>query len=341
MQSTRKIPRLSEVAKLAEVSPGLVSRILNADPNLKVRQETRDRVLAAIEMLQYTPSASARALRMSQTGLLGFALHHVNDPIYAQMVETAQAAAAERDYSIVLLNTDELVGRQDAFRELVRGRRVDGLLIQSGFSADSHSLQEIAQSVPSLVFNASPAPGIRSVRLDDVRAAAVATRHLIELGHTDIVFVGAEGGSSERRHQGYLEAIAEHGLTPHPMIAGGWDADSAREATHGYLAGGGRATGFVVVTSTSALGVHAGVFSAGRSIPQDISIVSIHDTWFAPHLNPALTVVALPLDQVGRLAVEILLEQIASPRDGETVLLDPPPQLVERGSAAAPGRRSR
>lgn len=341
MQGMRKSARLSEVAKLAEVSPGLVSRIINDDPKLRVRQETRDRVMAAIEMLQYTPHASARALRSAQTGLLGFALHHVNDPIYAQMVETAQATAAEHDYSIVLLNTGELVERQDVFRELVRGHRVDGLLIQSGFSADSRSLQALAQSVPSLVFNASVAPGIRSVRLDDTRASTLATRHLVELGHKNIAFVGAEGGSSDRRYQGYLDALAEHGLPPHPMIAGGWDADGAREATRRYLASGGQSTGLVVVTSTSALGAHAGVMESGRSIPGDISIVSIHDTWFAPHLNPALTVVALPLAQIGRLSVELLIEQIRSPSDGETILDDPPPRLVERGSSSAPHSRSR
>lgn len=339
MQGTQKsTPRLSEVAKLAQVSPGLVSRVLN-DPTLKIRPETRERVLAAIEMLQYTPHASARALRSSQTGLLGFALHHVNDPIYAQMVDTAQKAAAERDYSIVLLNAGELVGRPEAFRELIRGHRVDGLLIQSGFSADSRPLQDLAQSVPSLVFNANSADGLRTLRLDDTTAAAIATRHLIDLGHTDIAFVGAEGASSDRRYQGYLDALEASGLSPHPMIVGGWDADSAREMTTRYLASGGRATGLVVVTTTSALGVHAGVTSSGLSIPGDVSIISIHDTWFAPHLNPALTVVALPLAEVGRLAVEILAEQIASPHFGETVLDEPAPRIIERASVGPPSAR--
>lgn len=339
MGSPQKVPRLSEVAKLADVSPGLVSRILNGDPSLKVRPETRDRVIAATEMLQYTPHASARALRNSQTGLLGFVLHHVNDPIYAQMVEAAQEAAAERGYLIVLLSADELVGRQDALRELVRGHRVDGLLVQSGFSADSQALQELARSVPSLVFNANPIPNIRTVRLDDVRASALATHHLVELGHTHIAFVGAEGGSSDRRYRGYVDALSEHGLTPHPMIAGGWDADDASNATSRYFSSGGRATGLVVASSTSALGAHAGVFSAGLKIPDDVSLVSIHDTSFAPHLNPPLTVVALPLAQVGRLAVEMLIEQIGSPKDGETVLDDPEPLLITRGSTAAPATR--
>lgn len=252
MQGSRKTARLSEVAKLAEVSPGLVSRILNEDPTLKVRPETRERVMNAIDLLQYTPHASARALRNSRTGLLGFALHHVNDPIYAQLVETAQVAAAERGYSVVLLNADELMERQGAFRTLVRGHRVDGLLIQSGFAADSHGLQDVARSVPSVVFNADRTPGLRTVRLDDTTAATVATKHLLELGHRQIAFVGAEGATSDRRFRGYLDALHAADVAPLPMISGGWDASTARAGIERYVATGGRATGLVVVTSTLA-----------------------------------------------------------------------------------------
>lgn len=336
MQGSRKTARLSEVAKLAEVSPGLVSRILNEDTTLKVRPETRERVMNAIDLLQYTPHASARALRNSRTGLLGFALHHVNDPIYAHLVETAQIAAAERGYSVVLLNADELMERQGAFRTLVRGHRVDGLLIQSGFAADSHGLQEVARSVPSVVFNADRTPGLRTVRLDDTAAATMATQRLLELGHTKIAFVGAEGATSDRRFRGYLDALDAADVAPLPMISGGWDASTARAGIERYFATGGRATGLVVVTSTSALGVHAGVVAAGLSLPEDVSVVSIHDTWFTEHLNPPLTVVELPLAEIGRRAVDLLIEQIDSPTDGAVVLEEPAPRLIERGSTAVP-----
>lgn len=336
MQGSGKTARLADVAKLAEVSPGLVSRVVNEDPTLKVRSETRERVLSAIDLLQYTPHASARALRSSRTGLLGFALHHVNDPIYAQLVETAQIAAAERGYSVVLLNADELLERQGAFRTLVRGHRVDGLLIQSGFTADAHGLQDVARLMPSVVFNADQTPGLRTVRLDDTAAAAMATTRLLELGHRQIAFVGAEGATSERRHRGYLDALDDAGVAATPTIAGGWDASSARAGIERYFAAGGTAAGLVVATSTSALGVHAGVIASGLSLPGDVSVVSIHDTWFTEHLNPPLTVVELPLAEIGRVAVDLLIEQIASPIDGAVVLDDPAPRLIERGSTAAP-----
>ncbi|MGB3376531.1 MAG: LacI family DNA-binding transcriptional regulator [Microbacterium sp.] len=333
-----KNARLAEVAKLAGVSPGLVSRLLNEDPKLKVRPETKSRVMAAIEMLQYTPDAAARALRSSQTGLLGFALYHVTDPIYAQMVGSAEAAASAAGYSLMLLNAGEFVAQPATFRRLVHGRRVDGLLVQGGYAEDVAALND-ARSVPSVLFNADALAGFRTVRLDDTAASALATGHLIELGHTSIAFVGAEGSSSDRRYQGYVAAMTDAGLAPHPLIAGGWDASPARAVTERYLASGGNATALVVVSTTSALGVHAGVIASGRSIPRDVSVVSIHDTWFAEHLSPGLTVAATPLGDLGRRAVEVLVDQIRSPQEGEIVVSEPAPQLIWRGSSAPPASR--
>lgn len=331
-----KNARLSEVAKLAGVSPGLVSRLINDDPTLKIRDETRERVTSAIEMLQYTPHASARALRSSQTGLLGFALYHVTDPIYAQMVENAESAATAAGYSLMLLNAAELSAHPEALRRLTQGRRVDGLLIQGGYAEDHSSLRG-AGPMPTVLFNADALAGFRTVRLDDTGAAALATQHLIDLGHTSVAFVGAEGSSSERRYQGYLSALREAGLMTHSPIAGGWDAGSARAATERYFAEGGSATALVIVSTTSALGVHAGIIASGRRIPQDVSIVSIHDTWFAPHLSPALTVAALPLGDLGRVAVELLLDEIRVQGEGEVMLSEPSTRIVHRGSSAPPG----
>jgi LacI family transcriptional regulator len=332
VQAPHKSARLSDVARLAEVSPGLVSRVLNEDPSLRVRPETRERVMSAIEMLHYTPHASARALRNSRTGLLGFALHHVNDPIYAEMIETAQSTAAQHGYSIVMLNADELAGPHETSRGLVRGHRVDGLLVQAGYAEGTVGLRELVTEIPSVIFNANPLSGLRTLRLDDTEAAAVATRHLIDAGHTSIGFVGAPGASSERRYEGYRDVLHQRGLPQPAPILGTWDADGTRQAITRYITEGGTATALVAVTTTSALGVHAGVTSAGLAIPDDISIVGIQDTWFAPHLNPALTTVALPLADLGQQAVDILLEQIRLPSEGETVLTDPAPEIIERDS---------
>ncbi|WP_238013507.1 LacI family DNA-binding transcriptional regulator [Dactylosporangium sp. AC04546] len=335
MSSTTRKPRLAEVAKLAGVSPGLVSRILNGDPTVRARPETRAAVLSAIEMLNYTPHPSARALRNARTGLLGFALHHVNDPIYAEMVDRAQSAAARHNFSIILLNTAELAERGEAFRNIVLGRRLDGLLIQSGFGAGEDVLHEIARTVPSVVFSANPTADMRTMRLDDARAAAVATQHLIDTGHTSIAYVGAPGVSSERRFEGYRTTLVAAGLPWLPAVNGGWTADDGHDSTVRFLGSGARVTAIVAVTATTALGVHSGIVASGRRIPDDVSLVSVHDTWYARHLNPPLTAVTLPLGELGALAVAELIDQIDTPREGETIVADPQPRLVVRGSTKA------
>lgn len=334
----KRAPRLAEVAKLAGVSGGLVSRIVNHDPTLRVRPETRARVLAAVEMLNYKPHMSARALRNAQTGLLGFALHHANDPIYVELVDQAQAAAAKHNYSLFLLNTAELIERGEAFREIIHGHRVDGLLIQLGVGSEEGPLRELARAVPSVVFGADPADDIRTIRLDDFNAARIATEHLLEAGHRSIAYIGGDGTSSQRRHGGYHAALTGAGLPALPPVNGGWMPDDAHQATVGLLRSQPDITAIVAVTTTTALGVHSGMIGAGMRIPDDVSLISVHDTWFAPHLNPPLSVVALPLADLGRRALEMLVEQVteAEPSTGETVVEEPSPELILRASTGAP-----
>lgn len=341
MRERRKPARLADVAKLAGVSPGVVSRIMNGDASLRVRPETRDAVREAIAMLNYAPHPSARALRKAQTSLLGFALHGVNDPLYATMVDSAQAEAARRNYSLILMNIDELADRRDAFHEIVLGQRVDGLLIHGGHGRREEALRELAHDVPSVMFNADPAPDLRTVRFDDALASSIATRHLIELGHRQIVFLGDIGATSQRRYEGYRDALANAGLSSLPPVVAGLSPDDTHAAMSRLLRSETPATGIVAMSTTGALGVHSGITAAGLRIPEDLSLISIHDTWFTSHLNPPLSTVALPLAQMGATAVSILLDQIGHPIDDETIITDPEPQLIVRSSTAAPAEASR
>jgi LacI family transcriptional regulator len=335
-RTTTKAPRLADVARLASVSPSLVSRVLNSDPTLQVRSETRAAVMSAVDMLGYVPDAAARALRNAQTGLLGFALHHVNDHSYVDMVETAQAEATTRGYTIILINSDELPARRQQFRAIIQGHRVDGLLIQNGFSKSDRGLESLARPIPSVMFGGDAAEGLLTLRLDDGVAAKIATEHLIGLGHTAIAFIGADGASSTRRYDGYREALADAGLRAIPPVDGGWTSDSAHDAVRRLLGSGVPVTGLVAVTTTVALGVHSGIVAEGRRIPDEVSLVSVHDTSFARHLNPPLTVVALPIKEAGALGVSLLIDQMRERSTGEVVVADPPPALVVRESTAPP-----
>lgn len=323
---------------MAGVSTAVVSRIVNQDPTLRVRATTREAVESAIAMLDYTPHSSARALRKAQTGLLGFALHSVNDPIYAEMVDEAQAEAARRNYSLILMNIGELADRREAFREIVLGHRVDGLLIHGGHGVDESGLRELARGLPSVMFNTDPGAGLRTIRFDDATASGLATQHLIDLGHEAIMYIGDTGSTSQRRYEGYRTAMTQAGLPSYPLVASGLSPDESHDATVHLLRSGIPVTALVVVSTTQALGVHSGIVAAGRRIPDDISIISVHDVWFARHLNPPLSAVSLPVGHLGAVAVSVLIDQITAPSEGDTVVTDPAPQVLSRRSTAPPRR---
>jgi LacI family transcriptional regulator len=323
---------------MAGVSTAVVSRIVNQDPTLRVRATTREAVESAIAMLDYTPHSSARALRKAQTGLLGFALHSVNDHIYAEMVDEAQAEAARRNYSLILMNIGELADRREAFREIVLGHRVDGLLIHGGHGVDESGLRELARGLPSVMFNTDPGAGLRTIRFDDAIASGLATQHLIDLGHEAIMYIGDTGSTSQRRYEGYRTAMTQAGLPSYPLVASGLSPDESHDATVHLLRSGIPVTALVVVSTTQALGVHSGIVAAGRRIPEDISLISVHDVWFARHLNPPLSAVSLPVGHLGAVAVSVLIDQITTPSEGDTVVTDPAPQVLSRRSTAPPRR---
>lgn len=330
-------PRLAEVARLAGVSPGLVSRIINDDPDLRVRDETRETVLNAIKMLNYRPNAAARALRNSQTGLLGFALHDVHDPVYVEMVRAAQSEAAKHDHAIMLIDTLDLAQRRDDIRDIILSRRIDGMLIQSGFGGNQSEIQGLIQQIPTVVFNDGPIPGVRSIRADDTAASHLATEHLIESGHSEIAFLGTGNSTAVRRFDGYHNAITEAGLTPFAPIDVGMDSDSAHEAVMRLLRARPPLTALVASTMTTALGVHSAITASGLRLPEDMSLISLTDTWFARHLTPSLTAVSLPFAEIGAQAVTMLIDQIRKPSNGETVVTDPLPKVIERASVARIG----
>jgi LacI family transcriptional regulator len=230
------------------------------------------------------------------------------------------------------MNIGELADRREAFREIVLGHRVDGLLIHGGHGVDESGLRELARGLPSVMFNTDPGPGLRTIRFDDAAAAASATQHLIELGHEAVMYLGDTGPTSQRRYGGYRDAMSHAGLPSYPLVASGLSPDESHEATVQLLRSGIAVTAFVVVSTTAALGVHSGILAAGRRIPDDISLISVHDVWFARHLNPPLSAVSLPVGHLGSLAVSILIEQVTAPNEGDTVINDPPPQVLARRS---------
>lgn len=330
-----RAPTLRDVAALAAVNPSVVSRVLNRDATLKITDATRARVTSAVEQLGYRPNALARGLRLSTTSAIGLVLPEVSNPVYGPIVVGAERRAAEAGYVLVLGSGADAASTEASFARLLSEGRVDALLVASA-TVEDQLLRGLSRGVaPVLAVNRRIAGAVGSIVVDDAAGAHLATCHLIELGHRRIVHVSGPPAmdTSARRQAGYEQAMREAGLTPRVVVGRGWDARS------GYAVGASalehRATSALFVANVmAAIGVIRAARERGHAVPQDLSVVALHDSPVAEYFEPPLTTVQLPLEQLGRAAVELAIERLdgAFARD---VLLADPPRLLVRGSTRA------
>jgi DNA-binding LacI/PurR family transcriptional regulator len=330
---------ITDVARAAGVTAAVVSRVLNADPTLQVRSETRDRVLDAARRLDYTPSHAARAMRHGRSNSIGLAVHEISNPVYAEIIVGAQKAATDAGYVLLLADIDGLAKGDSAFRRAIYGGAIDGLLLQrAGTPSDRRILREAGSRIPTVLLN-DRSTTLASVALDDAAGARVATQHLVDLGHTRIGHLRIGGTArSGARVRGWRDVLRKAGLAEHPewIVDGGHTVESGYKGMTALAALPDRPTGIVAANVLAAIGAMTAAREAGLSVPGDLSVVAIHDVPYAAHLTPSLTTVAMPLRELGAAAVTLMLERLSGSDPRHVVVHDPAPALVLRGSTVGP-----
>ncbi len=330
-------PTLRDVAAIAGVDVSLVSRVVNRDASLSILPTTRARIEAAIEQTGYRPNVQARGLRTQRTFTLGFLLPEIWSPIYDPIVISAMRRAAESGYLIVLGSSIEKQFSDRAFEGLVLERRVDGLIVASGELSDI-GIQAIGTGTAPIVFVNRRVPGVvGSAVVDDAAGAALATNHLIALGHRRLAHLGGPTGvdTAARRREGFLDAAFRAGLPATLVEIAGYDAEGGRLAAANVLARDPSVTGIVAANMNVGIGALRAIADAGRRVPDDVSVVAIHDHPLAAYLTPALTCVALPLADLGKAAVDLLLGRVR----GEAlhdIMVTGDIELIARESTAPP-----
>ena len=321
---------IRDVARRANVSLATVSRAFAA-PGL-VRAETLQRVLAVAEELHYRPSRAARSLTTGRTGNIGVVVPDLGNPFFSAILKGGQARAREADLAVFLADSEENPRLEI---ELVRAmaRQVDGVIICSSRLSEAQ-LQQLRNDTTLVLLNRR-VRGVSSVLLDSAGGMRQAIEHLVALGHHRIGFLGGPAGSwsnRERRRGLRTEArgrsleITEFGpFAPH-FEAGQHAADLAVAA---------EVTAVVAFNDLLALGVLSRLADRGIGVPDEISVVGFDNIPMAGMATPHLTTVALPLEQSGRVAIELLLEQLAHPGSG-THEQGLPAQLIVRASTAPP-----
>lgn len=344
------MPSLNDVARAAGVSESVASRTLNDDPTLRARPETRARVHEAARRLGYTPNHAARALRLARAATIALVLPDVGNPLVAETLRGAEDGANERQLS-VLLGRSERLDEDADLRRIAAVGRVDGFLVQLTDTTDVAAFERAA-AVPTADSRgwSTPAPVVllhahgrhmASVSLDDEGGVRFATQHLIDLGHTDIGWIGGLRGSqsAQRRARGFSAALSKAGLVRRRrwVTARGYRPDDGRAAVEDMVAAGPLPTGVVVANVNAAFGVLQRLGELGIAVPERLSVIAYHDSPFADFLAPRLTTVRMPLYEMARTAVQLLADQDGDSARGHVVISDPPPTLVLRESTCRVG----
>ena len=335
----------ADVARRAGVSISVVSRELNADPNLRARPETRRRIHEAAAELGYTPSHAARSLRLSRAFAVGVIVPDLNNPIYSELIRGIDETAEELGYHVLMGRTEHLEPGADFLRKLAGEGRVDGFLIQRLDATDQRDFAALADAGgrPIILMN-SRWSRHGSVVHDDEGAGRLATQHLLDLGHGHIALIGGDRAShtAAARERGYLQAI--HGAAMRRRSA--WVLnrpylpDAGREAMIELCtAGRRRPTAVVVANLHAAIGALLGAREVGLKVPEQLSLVAIHDWWISDYTRPQLTTVRMPQRALGRAAMNLLHQRLEGKPAEDLTITDPSPQLIERESTAPPPRR--
>ncbi len=323
---------IKEVAAHAGVSVATVSRVLNHNPN--VSDEARTKVLSAVETLRYRPNAVARSLRTEATRTLGLIVGDIVNPFFGVLARAAEDEARAAGYTVVIGNADERPERQDHYVRTLLEQRVDGLLICPTAEVTPLVAESVRAGDP-IVFLDRTLPGldVPSVRADGTEAIHRLIEHVHRLGHRLVAFVsGPETLSTGReRTRAFADAMRACGLEVREeyLESGDFQAESGRAAAARLLDLPEPPSVIFAGDNLMALGALDEIRARGLNIPRDVALASFDDVaWFA-HLDPPITAIAQPAEELGRRAVRALLDRVED-RPVESVVL--PARLVIRRS---------
>jgi len=334
--SQGRTPRLEDVAARADVHVSTVSRVLNRRDGNAIRPETRERIFRAARELRYRPNALARALKTSTTGAIGLLVPSLRNPVYSAIIRGAFDRAWERSFVVMLAEDLDESSAQQAYERLVQEGRIDGLMIAST-RPGSPLLELVARDAVPCVFVNRRHPGSgRNVSMREEDAGGLAAAHLIGLGHTRLGHISGPSDldTARRRAEGFLRAAAEASLEV-SVVEAPFEEPGGFQGMTELLGGPQRPTGVFASNINQAVGAMAAAHRAGAQVPDDISLIGYDDDPLGAYLHTPLTAIRMPLNGLGRIAVDALLDQIDGKRPRD-VVVESAPALLVRSSTAPP-----
>lgn len=311
-------PAMVDVAREAGVSAQTVSRTLRGHDN--VHPEIRERVLAAVDRLGYRMNSAARALSSGRTRTIG--LISLTSTSYSQSSTqmSVEQAAEEYGYLLVGARTSSLDARAiaTAMRHLER-QGAEGLVLSVPLFDATDEIASITRRIPTVILDGSQTEAARVLPVDQQSVAAIATEHLLELGHDTVWHVSGPQNwtDASSRTRGWEDTLVRHGCDVMPPLRGDWTPESGYQAGR-VIARIDGASAVFVSSDEMAFGLLRALAEGGRRVPEDVSVVGVDDIPLAAYSSPALTTVSQPFADHGRAAVADLVDRLDGAGDDET-----------------------
>lgn len=325
---------LEMVAERAGVSPSTVSRILNG--TAVVSDEKRHAVDAAIAELGFVPNPVARGLAGGRTLSVGIITQAIDSPFYGGALRGIEVELSRAGYSPLFVSGHWNADEEARCVELLRARRVDGLIVLTGRLSDG-ALRTVAKSLPVVVTGRQlKAPNLFALHFDNLVGGRIATEHLLSLGHRRIAFIGGDPRHPDAvdRHKGFVAAHQAAGVSVDPRLisVGDFSEESGRVAADRLIESGVPLSAVFAANDQMAFGAALAFYRRGLRVPGDVSLVGFDDVASASFAIPPLTTVHQPVNELGRLAAAAMLDLLG----GRTPRVDvPEPHLVPRESTRA------
>ena len=326
---------MKDIARIAKVSTSTVSHVIN---NTRyVSDEIREKIMKVANELNYTPSAVARSLKVKETKTLGMLVTATSNPFFAEVVSGVEQYCNQHHYNLIISSIDGNEQRLQQNIQTLIQKQVDGLLLM--YSDTRHAMvEQLNLNLPIVVMDWWPTElNADKIYENSEFGAYLATKTLIEQGHKNIAIITGKLDKSlaHNRLLGYQKALQDAHLPINPdwIIESHFDFEGGVEGMKKLLQITPRPTAVFACSDTIAVGVYQVAWQQGLRIPQDISVIGYDNIMLAQYLTPPLTTIHQPKAELGKLAVETLLERIKSPDlEYKTTMLQP--QLIWRASVA-------
>lgn len=330
---------ISDIAKIAGVGVGTVSRVLNDHPDVK--DETREKVLAIIKKSNYIPNNSARNLKKTHTNSIGVLVRGVFNPLFSEMIDEISKKIVSSGYVMILQHND-YSNQEELFNMIsfVKERKLQGLIYLGCNLADMDDKTFENIDIPVVLTSVNTVydnkiSNFSSIGIENSKAAFNATKYLIDLGHKEIgIVLGDKNdiGISRERFLGYMKALLENNLLfdEEKVVYGDYSSRGAYEATLELIKKNKNLTAVFCISDIMAIGASRAIFDSGLKVGEDISIIGFDGMDVVEFNVPAITTIEQPRREMSEMSVELLLSLLKNKAENKHIVLET--KLIERQS---------